>query len=47
MMARRVFAVVFGVLGVLVGVAFVAGAVWLLVEDRDDDGFYATDAAYV
>jgi predicted RND superfamily exporter protein len=43
-MARRVFAVVFGALGVLVGAALVFGAVWLLLEDRDDDGFYATEA---
>lgn len=43
MMARRVLAVVFGVFGVLVGAALVAGAVFLLVEDQDDDGFYATE----
>ena len=42
-MARRVFAVVFGVFGVLVGAALMTGAVWLLGEDRDDDGFYATE----
>ena len=43
MMARRVFAVVFGVFGVLVGAALMTGALWLLLEDRDDDGFYATE----
>ena len=44
MMARRILAVVFGVLGLAVGMALVAGAVWLLNEDRDDDGFYASES---
>lgn len=39
----RVVRIVFGVLGVAVGVALVAGAGWLLSEDRDDDDFYTTD----
>ncbi len=43
MMARRVLAVVFGVFGVLVGASLMVGATWLLLEDRDDDGFYATE----
>ena len=41
---RRILGAFFGVLGVLVGAALVFGAVWLLFEDRDDDGFYATGA---
>ena len=43
MRVRRIFAVVFGVLGFLVGVALIVGAVWLLNEDRDDDDFYASE----
>lgn len=43
MTARRVLAIVFGVLGFLVGAAMIVGAVWMLNEDRDDDGFYATE----
>ena len=43
MAARRVLVIVFGVLGFLVGAAMIAGAVWMLNEDRDDDGFYATE----
>ena len=44
MTSKRVLAAVFGVLGVLVGAGLFAGAVWLLFEDRDDDGFYASEA---
>ena len=44
MTVRRILAVVFGVLGLLVGFALIVGAIWLLNEDRDDDDFYATDS---
>ena len=42
-MTRRILAVFFGVLGVLLGISLLAGATWLLFEDRDADGFYATE----
>jgi hypothetical protein len=40
---RRTFAVIFGVVGLLVGAALVVGAGWLLNEERDDDGFYVAE----
>ena len=43
MVARRILGIVFRVLGCLVGAALIVGAIWLLNEDRDDDGFYTTD----
>jgi len=43
MLLRRFLSFFFGLLGVLVGISLAAGAVWLLLEDRDDDGFYATE----
>jgi hypothetical protein len=43
MTGRRVVAIVFGVLGVLVGAALIAGASTILIEDRDADGFYVTE----
>ncbi|MCP5033715.1 MAG: hypothetical protein GY939_18105, partial [Actinomycetia bacterium] len=44
MTGRRAIAVVFGILGLLIGATVIAGAAWLLAEDRDDDGFYAAEA---
>ena len=44
MTARRVLALIFGVLGLFTGAAVTAGAVWLFTEDRDDDGFYVAEA---
>lgn len=40
----RAVAVFLGNLGLLVGVALISGAIWILFEDRDDDGFYASDS---
>ena len=39
----RVVRIVFGVLGLLVGVAAIAGALTTLNEDRDSDGFFVSD----
>ncbi|MCP4964752.1 MAG: hypothetical protein GY926_05910, partial [bacterium] len=44
MTGRRAIAVVIGILGLLIGATVIAGAAWLLAEDRDDDGFYAAEA---
>ena len=43
MRVRGVLAAFFGILGFLVGAALIAGSIWLLNEDRDDDDFYATE----
>jgi hypothetical protein len=44
MTGRKILAVVFGVLGVLVGVALIVGAATVLAEDRDADGFYMSES---
>lgn len=43
MTGRRIAAIVFGVLGVLVGAALIAGSITVLTEDRDADDFYVTE----
>jgi hypothetical protein len=42
MTGPKVVALVFGVLGIMVGVALIAGATVILTEDRDDDGFFVS-----
>jgi hypothetical protein len=44
MTGRKIAAIVFGVLGVLVGAALIAGSIAVLTEDRDADDFYVTEA---
>ncbi len=43
MTGRKIAAVIFGLLGVLVGVAFIAAAATILTGDPDEDGFYVSD----
>jgi hypothetical protein len=43
MTGRKILALVFGLLLLLVGAALVSGATLVLAEDRDADGFYMTD----
>ncbi|MGI9607954.1 MAG: efflux RND transporter permease subunit [Acidimicrobiales bacterium] len=40
---RRILSAILGVSGALVGVALIVGAIWLLNENRDADGFHATE----
>jgi hypothetical protein len=42
MTGTKILALVFGVLGVLVGAALIAGATTVLTEDRDEDGFFVS-----
>ncbi len=44
MTGRRILAVVFGALGVVVGVALIVGAATVLIGDRDPDGYVMTDS---
>lgn len=43
MTGPKILALVFGVLGVLVGATLLAGATTILTEDRDEDGFFVSD----
>lgn len=43
MTGTKIVAIVFGVLGVLVGAAMIAGSITVLTEDRDTDDFYVTE----
>jgi hypothetical protein len=43
MSGRKIVAIVFGVLGVLVGAAMISGSITILTEDRDADDFYVTE----
>ena len=44
MTARKITAVVFGALGVMVGAALISGGIWILSQDRDEDDFFKSDA---
>lgn len=44
MTSRRVIALIFGLLGLAAAAALIAGASAVLLVDRDDDGFYVTNA---
>ena len=43
MTGGKIAALIFGILGVLVGAALIAGATTILTEDRDDDGFFISE----
>ncbi len=43
MTGRNIVTIVFGVLGVLVGAAMIAGSITVLTEDRETDDFYVTE----
>jgi hypothetical protein len=44
MTGRKISAVVFGILGLAVGAALISGGISMLVQDRDEDDFFKTEA---